>query len=237
MKKTAIICADWIAMVDIMDDATAGRLLKQMLSIMNEKDEQDPEDLKFVLAHIRKFWADQDESYSRAIEQRRQAALSRWHKSDANNASASERIQVNAKQCITDTDTVTDNNTDTRNNINLSSTTSSSVERKKTKKIPVINHYSSEFESFWWSYPKRKGKARAWEARLRCIDWWLEPSYLISKASDYAKECSLKHVEDQFIKRPQGWLNDARYDDDFFTGSKSVDLDAISDGLDSVFSD
>ena len=150
MKKTAIICADWIAMVDIMDDATAGKLLKQMLSIMNDREVQDPDELKFVLAHIRRFWSDQDESYSRAIEQRRQAALSRWHKSDANNASASECIQVDAKQCITDTDTVTDNNTDTRNNINLSSTTSSSVGKKKTKrKIQVINHYSSEFESFW----------------------------------------------------------------------------------------
>ena len=60
---------------------------------------------------------------------------------------------------------------------------------------------------------------------------------MISKASDYAKECSLKHVEERYIKRPQGWLNDARYDDDFFTGSKPVDLDAISDGLDSVFND
>lgn len=67
-------------MVGMMDDATAGRLFKQMLSIMNGSDEPDPDDLKMVLAFIRRFWADQEEKDARAIEQRRQAALSRWHK-------------------------------------------------------------------------------------------------------------------------------------------------------------
>lgn len=33
---------------------------------------------------------------------------------------------------------------------------------------------------------------------------------------------------------PEGWLNQARYDDDFFTGTKKVDLDSISDGLDDI---
>ena len=68
MKKTAIICADWIGMVSVMDDATAGRLYKQMLAILNGQSSDDPEDLKYVLAHIRKFWADQDELYNKSVE-------------------------------------------------------------------------------------------------------------------------------------------------------------------------
>lgn len=231
--------------LDHMTDEEAGKLFKIMLSLRNGRDVEIPADFKFIMTHIQKFWDDQDVSYQKSVEWwKKWAEVRRGKKPDEGCIIGGHRVPyhpIGGDRVAYLTDTVTDTNTDTRtnnNSISNTSTTHTSVWEKKTKrKIQVINHYSSDFESFWWSYPKRKGKARAWEARLRCIDWWLEPSYLISKASDYAKECSLKHVEDKFIKRPQGWLNDARYDDDFFTGSKPVDLDAISDGLDSVFND
>lgn len=202
MKWTAVISADWIAMVGMMDDATAGRLFKQMLSIMNGSDEPDPDDLKMVLAFIRRFWADQEEKDARAIEQRRQAALSRWHKEGV--APVDEWTEAPAP-------------------------------KQREKKIKSVVPYSSEFEEFWRVYPKHKGKFKAREAWKRLLDGGFESSYLINKATEYAKECSLKHVEDRYIKRPQGWLNDGRFDDDFFTGTVQANLDAITDGLDSIF--
>lgn len=148
--KTTVICNDWQDMyLDHMTDEEAGRLFKIMLSLRNGRDVEIPADFKFIMTHIQKFWNDQDESYKKFIDQRKQAALSRWHKSDANDATVCDRIHVDASSCITNT--ITNTITDNRTNNKLSSinTSTSSVERKKTKKIPVINHYSSEFESFW----------------------------------------------------------------------------------------
>lgn len=122
-------------------------------------------------------------------------------------------------------------NENVNENENTSMLTSVWAKPTRKKKVQVINNYSPDFNVFWATYPKRKGKARAWDAWLRCIDWWLDPGFLTSKASDYARECVLKHVEDRYIKRPQWWLNDARYDDDFFTGRSQVNLDDIDDGL------
>lgn len=190
--------------LDHMSDEEAGRLFKLMLSIRNGRGVEIPEEFRFVMPTVLNFWEDQDALDQRLLDQRREAALSRWHKSG---------------------DVVADNWT---------ASSSGSTTHTPKKKLPSVIDYSPEFESFWSVYPKRKGKARAWEAWCRLISGGQDASYLIRKATDYAKECSLKHVEEHFIKRPQGWLNDCRFDDDYFTGTTQVDLDAITDGLDSV---
>lgn len=220
MKKTALICADWIAMVSVMDDATAGRMFKQMLSIMNDWQDPDPDDLKFVLAHVRKFWSDQDARYQLAVEQRRQAALSRWHKNDVN-ATVCDRIQVDATPCYNDTDTVTVNVTKNKTN-------------NKNNKNKIIN-YTSEFEEFWSCYPKKKWKANTFTNWKEVVSGGIKPDFLIKKCRDYATECRFKKVEDRYIIRPERWLKNARYDDEFDLGNHhNVDLSTIVDPLDSV---
>ena len=202
MKWTAVISADWIAMVGLMDDATAGRLFKQMLAIMNGSDAEDPADLKMILSFIRRFRSDQEERDAELSDLRRQAALMRWHGESVAPADNKDP---------------------------------SPAPKQREKKVKSVIPYSSEFEEFWRVYPKRKGKVKAREAWQRLLDGGFESSYLISKATEYAKECDLKHVDERYIKRPQGWLNDGRFDDDFFTGTVQANLDAITDGLDSIF--
>ena len=86
------------------------------------------------------------------------------------------------------------------------------------------NIYSLEFEEFRKIYPKKKWKFRAYEAWNKRIDSWIVADYIIQKASDYAREIRLKKVEDQFIKRPQWWLNEWRYDDEYFTWRKKQEV-------------
>lgn len=87
-----------------------------------------------------------------------------------------------------------------------------------------INLYSEEFENFWNAYPKKKWKVKAYEAWNKRIDSWIDADYMIQKASDYAREIRLKKIEDQFIKRPQWWLNEWRYDDEYFTWRKKQEV-------------
>ena len=102
-------------------------------------------------------------------------------------------------------------------------------EKIKTKKINKKVVYSEEFESFWKAYPKKKGKQKAREAWENAIKWGNDPKHLISKAWEYATEIKLKRVEDHYIKFAQWWLNEWRFDDDYFTGNdnQKPDLDVL----------
>lgn len=84
---------------------------------------------------------------------------------------------------------------------------------KKNKKI----NYSSEFELFRKTYPRKKGKQKAREAWENAINWGNDPELLIKKAGEYATEVKLKKTEEGYIKRPQGWLNEGRRDDEYDT--------------------
>ena len=99
----------------------------------------------------------------------------------------------------------------------------------KTKKINKKVVYSDDFESFRKAYPKKKGKQKAREAWENAIKWGNDPKLLITKAWEYATEIKLKRVEDHYIKFAQWWLNDWRFDDDYFTGNnwEKLDLDVL----------
>lgn len=102
-------------------------------------------------------------------------------------------------------------------------------EKSKTKKINKKVVYSEDFESFRKAYPKKKWKQKARESWENAIKWGNDPKLLIAKAWEYATEIKLKRVEDKFIKMAQWWLNDWRFDDDYFTGNDNSkpDLDVL----------
>ena len=100
---------------------------------------------------------------------------------------------------------------------------------EKTKKINKKVVYSDDFETFRKAYPKKKGKQMAWKAWESTIKWGYDPKLLITKAWEYATEIKLKRVEDHYIKLAQWWLNDWRFDDDYFTwnSGEKPDLDVL----------
>lgn len=119
-------------------------------------------------------------------------------------------------------------NENANENVNENETVNEN-KKKQTKKINKKVVYSEDFESFRKAYPKKKGKQKARESWENAIKWGYDPKLLITKAWEYATEIKLKRVEDKFIKMAQWWLNDWRFDDDYFTGNNNEkpDLDVI----------
>lgn len=124
-KRTSVICNDWIAYTDEMDDETAGRFFKTMLAIRNNRKIEIPPDLKFIIAHIQSFWKEADAEREKLSQKQRDKANKRRWKSDSHsdwppadtpsNATAYRSIPLNANdtdECLTVTDT--DTNTVTK---------------------------------------------------------------------------------------------------------------------------
>lgn len=120
-------------------------------------------------------------------------------------------------------------NVNANENVNENKTKNKKEEKENKKKLNLKVEYSSDFESFRTAYPKKKGKQKAREAWENAIKWGNDPKHLISKAWEYATEIKLKRVEEKFVKYAQGWLNDWRFDDDYFLWNKTgtPDLDII----------
>ena len=91
------------------------------------------------------------------------------------------------------------------NNIN------NNIEDNKEKNI---NKNEKSFQEFWNVYPKKKGKAKAFEYWCKIKE---DKIMIIQKAKEYAMECQKKKVEDKFIKRPQWRLNEKRRNDEYLT--------------------
>lgn len=124
-RRTSIICNDWIAYTNIMDDATAWRLFKCILAIRNWQCVDPPEDLKFILAHIQDFWREVDEEYAKKSSLQREKALKRRKKSDPNSdllsqesksdATAYDSIPLNATDADQCQEYLTGTNTNKKN--------------------------------------------------------------------------------------------------------------------------
>lgn len=68
------------------------------------------------------------------------------------------------------------------------------------------------FDRFWRAYPKRVGKAAARRAWDKAIKGGADAEIIIGAAEFYALE--KKMTDPQYLKHPQGWLNDGRWQDE-----------------------
>jgi hypothetical protein len=97
--------------------------------------------------------------------------------------------------------------------MNLSNDTISNCDNsieKKSKKTAI--DYSKEFDEFWIKYPKKAAKPKAFEAYKKARQK-ASHEKIMEGLTKYAQI-----VQDQkFIKHPQGWLNDGRWEDEYPT--------------------
>ena len=83
---------------------------------------------------------------------------------------------------------------------------------KPKRAAPRPKPTSEQFERFWNAYPLRKGKPKALEKFMALTPDQAERAILAAQA--YATECVSETREARFIKWPQGWLGERRFDDD-----------------------
>jgi len=94
-------------------------------------------------------------------------------------------------------------------------------EEKKSKRRKYNQIYSSlgqrerdEFDMFWNSYPRRKGKEDAVKAWSKVIERGIPATVVSSGAAAYRAECERTSKEKQYIKMPATWLNGGCWDDE-----------------------
>lgn len=108
---------------------------------------------------------------------------------------------VASSKCNKETDVNTDINTDSKREATPS--LFGDIQEKKAEKKP------DRFSDFWNAYPKKAGKEaalKAWEKATKKTD----PEKIIAAARVYAGSDGVLRG---FVKYPQGWLNDGRFND------------------------
>lgn len=105
---------------------------------------------------------------------------------------------------------------DTHSEVNLTPQESSKRYDKNNNKEIIINNINIwAFDFFWSAYPKRKWKPKAQQAYEKIIKSGKATHEQIMKWLDqYKREIALHQTPEQFIKRPQWWLNEARREDE-----------------------
>ncbi len=152
---------------------------------------------------------------------------------DANN------IGVNVSQACrkTDTDTDTDTDTEIKNNMcDLNNSNSNKPENNTgeaqqntagngNNDVPPAEKpakrqgtYETEFEQFWFVYPRRVEKQGAYKAWIARLKEGVTPDILINASQNYAISCRENGIENRFIKHAKTFLGPSKPYEDYVGG-------------------
>ena len=95
--------------------------------------------------------------------------------------------------------------------------TNAYTSNKRKKKIIKKENYSEVFEELWEMYPKKKGKAQAYES-WKCMTED-EQSEARVKLKEYVQEQEASNTELVYYKNLSTWLNQRRWEDEYCAAS------------------
>lgn len=114
-KKSFLIYCDIIHTIEKLSDEQAGKLFKHVLNYVNDKNPEPPDLITEIAFEPIKQSLKRDlKKYESIVEKNRENALKRWNKNDA---TASDRIQPDAKNADSDSDSDSVNDKNKNNNI------------------------------------------------------------------------------------------------------------------------
>ena len=88
------------------------------------------------------------------------------------------------------------------------------MQRPKRTKAAIPDEYPSDFEEFWKVYPRREGKAKAYEAWKKLSLAQKRRAYLALKGQLALLETKRRDGRGDFCPHPATWINQGRFDDD-----------------------
>ena len=186
-KASFLFYANWGDTFDELSNEDAGKLIKHLCDYTRDKDPQtDSILIKAVFANMKSTLKRDLDKWTKKSEKNRESANKRW---DKNNANASERKERNAKHADSDTDTVNDTDTDI-------------LLEKETK----------EFDTFWNSYDKKKGKKE--KVKKKYLGLSIKTRELIM---DYIPKYKLSEPRKQYRLNPMTFLNNDGWLDEIIT--------------------
>ncbi len=155
-KSSVLLYRDIIHTVEKLDDVTAGLLFKHYLRYINDLNpETNNPIVEIAFESIKQNLKRDLKSYEKTCEKNRENAYIRWGKKDA---TASDRIRVDAKHADTDTDTDTDKDNDKdKDNGNYKCSLLSEISKEK---FPDLNNeYIEIAKAFQKLFIKGRKKA------------------------------------------------------------------------------
>jgi len=81
----------------------------------------------------------------------------------------------------------------------------------KSRKRPITRAYTPLFEAFWKIYPRKAGKADAFDMWTRALDEGITADTMTDGARRYA--ASRRGQDPQFTKTAAAWIHGARWQD------------------------
>ena len=76
----------------------------------------------------------------------------------------------------------------------------------KPNKAQKKAEYGKDFEQFWEVYPRKVGKAAAYDKYCARVKSGYSPEEIIKAATRYAADCAKNHTEQTYIKHPVTFL-------------------------------
>ena len=93
---------------------------------------------------------------------------------------------------------------------NISISISNSINKRS---CPSPKNYPPDFETFWTSYPRKIGKAKAFKAWKTCNGNRPDIQILVNKIEQFKKSDQWKEKKGKFIPYPASWISAGRWDD------------------------
>ena len=84
----------------------------------------------------------------------------------------------------------------------------------KSKKQKIPDEYPHDFEEFWKLYPRREGKAKAFESWQKLTITQKRRAYVALKSQLQILESKAKDRRGNFCPLPATWINQGRFDDE-----------------------
>ena len=203
-KKSFVMYADWQHTVKELTDEEAGKILKHLLSYVNDENPiLEDRILKLVFEPIKLQLKRDLQKYELIKEKRSEAgrqgglasgeSRSKDKQTEANEANASQPKQTEANEAVNDNVTVNVNDTDI---------------------VTVINN-KIDFEFVWELYDKKKGDKDKLKIKWDKLSFTIQ-QLIIEHIPKYKKE----QPDKQFRKNFETYLNNKSYNDEILTDAK-----------------
>lgn len=104
-----------------------------------------------------------------------------------------------------------DENCDIHNDVTVTESETESEEKPEEppKKKRKSADYSPGYEEFWAVYPRKADKGMAYKKYQARVKDGFSPEQLLEAAKAYARECTVRKIEQQYIKHAKTFLGDA----------------------------
>lgn len=241
-KKSFVLYADLLEVVEEMTNEEAGLLLKTILRYVNDLEPEVPKEIKLAFIPIKQDLKRDLEKWNEIKTKRKAAINKRWKKNtsqvqnNTNNTNEKAKQETNTNEYAPIQINTNEYKSNDMNSVNVNVNDNVNVNVISSKDDVYINNNLEQnalaetarrealFNKFWESYPKKKNKDK-------CKKWFMNKNRKVDEAliDEMINAILIQSTSEQwqksngqFIPYPYTWLNGGGWKDE-------IDTDVIDD--------